>query len=70
MIRPSIYGQSNNAGSEPLATIVGIDSRLWCPSCRGSLHKTRTPASCPECLQPLEPAGHVSDRDIDAAGVK
>ena len=68
---PPIYGPpNNNSRLPPAAPIVGIDGRLWWPACRGSLHKTRTPARCPECLQALEPRGHVSDADLRKAGVK
>jgi hypothetical protein len=68
---PPIYGPpNNNSRNAPAAPIKGIDGRLWCPACKGQLHRTRTPASCPECLQALEPAGHVQDADIAAAGVK
>jgi predicted amidophosphoribosyltransferase len=68
---PSIFGPpNNNSRLPPAAPIVGVDGRLWCPACRGSLHKTRTPARCPECLQALEPRGHVSSRDLADAGIK
>ena len=66
-----IFGPpSNNSRNEPAALIVGIDGRLWCPACRGSVHKTRTPYRCPECLQALEPRGHVSTKDLEEAGVR
>ena len=60
-MRPSIFGNEprdptgplNNSRNAPAAPVAGIDNRLWCPTCRASLHKTRTPARCPECLQPL-----------------
>jgi hypothetical protein len=68
---PPIFGPpNNNSRKPPAAPVAGIDGRLWCPACRGSLHRTRTPAACPECLQPLEPRGHVSSRDLNAAGVR
>lgn len=51
---PSIFGPpSNNSLRPPAAPIVGVDGRLWCPECRASVHRTRTPARCPECLQAL-----------------
>jgi hypothetical protein len=51
---PPIYGPpNNNSLREPVTPKVGIDKRLWCPACKAQLHRTRTPAACPECLQPL-----------------
>jgi len=69
---------NNNSRNAPAAPIKGIDARLWCPACRGSLHRTKTPPVCPECLQPLwieamvylEPRGHVSTKDMEQAGVR
>jgi hypothetical protein len=84
-MRPSIFGTEprdptgplNNSRNVPAAPIPGPDGKLWCPGrnadgtiCRAILHKTRTPERCPECLQALEPAGHVQDADLAAAGVK
>ncbi len=52
---PSIYGPTANNANEPARPpVVGADGRKWCPACRGSLHRTRTPARCPECLQKIE----------------
>lgn len=65
MITP-IYGLGCNSGpngpaktnecNPPQPPVVGIDGRLWCPAenCHGSLHRTRTPERCPECLQEIE----------------
>jgi hypothetical protein len=58
---PPIYGPpNNNSRNEPAAPIIGIDGRMYCPGrhadgriCHAQLHRTRTPAACPECLQPL-----------------
>lgn len=51
---PPIFGPpNNNSRCEPAAPIRGVDGRLYCPACRGSVHKTKTPAACPECLQQL-----------------
>ena len=71
-----IYGPpNNNSRNETAEPVVGIDGRLWCPGrhadgtiCHAQLHRTRTPARCPECLQALEPRGHVSDADLRKAG--
>ena len=46
------------------------DGRLMCPRCYGWLNRVKTPPRCPECLQPLEPHGHVTAKDLDAAGVR
>ena len=82
--RPPIYGPpNNNSRNAPAAPVEGIDGRLYCPGrnadgtiCRASLHKTRTPPVCPQCLQPLwieagmEPRGHVTEKDLEQAGVR
>ena len=60
---------NNNSGNAPAAPVIGIDNRLWCPACRGSLSR-KTPPRCPECLQALEPRGHVSSSDLEQAGVR
>jgi hypothetical protein len=49
-----IYGPPNNNSLQPpVPPKVGVDKRLWCPKCLASVHKTRTPKACPDCLQPL-----------------
>ena len=57
---PNFGPPNNNSLNAPAAPVVGIDGRLYCPGrnadgtiCRASLHRTRTPSACPQCLQPL-----------------
>ena len=76
---PSIWGdeerpsfskpyRESNRDQPPQPVIIEGESRR-CPGCRGIINAKQS-TSCPNCEQHFEPAGHVTDADLNKAGVR